>query len=89
MRQTRVVLGVIGAFVCTAWIAIHAVESTSDEVSTSRVNGHEVCMAVPQVAWAAGASRACCKVCSTGKACGNTCIARWKTCRVGPGCACD
>jgi hypothetical protein len=32
---------------------------------------------------------ACCKVCSAGKACGNTCISRDKTCHVGQGCACD
>lgn len=32
---------------------------------------------------------ACCKTCRKGKACGNSCIARWKTCRKGPGCACD
>ena len=31
----------------------------------------------------------CCKYCRRGKACGNTCIARWKTCHVGHGCACD
>jgi hypothetical protein len=31
----------------------------------------------------------CCKICTTGKACGDTCIARDKTCRVGAGCACD
>lgn len=34
-------------------------------------------------------SLACCKVCSVGKACGNTCISRAKTCHVGQGCACD
>lgn len=43
----------------------------------------------PEPAWPASTSRACCKVCSAGKACGNTCIARWKTCHVGAGCACD
>lgn len=32
---------------------------------------------------------ACCKVCSTGKACGDTCISRSNTCHVGPGCACN
>lgn len=32
---------------------------------------------------------ACCKICSKGKACGNSCIARNKTCHKGPGCACD
>lgn len=31
----------------------------------------------------------CCVVCSTGKACGDTCIAATDTCRVGAGCACD
>lgn len=31
----------------------------------------------------------CCKTCTVGKACGNTCISRDKTCHVGAGCACD
>ncbi|MFD2175501.1 hypothetical protein [Rhodobacter lacus] len=34
-------------------------------------------------------SYACCKHCSKGKACGDSCISRVKTCRKGPGCACD
>jgi hypothetical protein len=34
-------------------------------------------------------AQACCKVCTVGKACGNTCISRDKTCHVGAGCACD
>jgi hypothetical protein len=38
---------------------------------------------------AATAQQRCCKICTTGKACGNTCISRDKTCHVGPGCACD
>ena len=33
--------------------------------------------------------RACCRYCSKGKACGNSCIAAWKTCHKGGGCACD
>lgn len=37
----------------------------------------------------AAQGRGCCRVCSTGKACGNSCIARWKTCHKGKGCACD
>ena len=32
---------------------------------------------------------ACCKVCSKGYACGDSCISRSKQCRKGPGCACD
>lgn len=31
----------------------------------------------------------CCKVCSTGKACGDSCISRSYTCHKAPGCACD
>ena len=32
---------------------------------------------------------ACCKVCTTGKACGDSCISRSKSCHKPPGCACD
>lgn len=31
----------------------------------------------------------CCKICSKGKACGNSCIRRDYTCRKGRGCACN
>lgn len=31
----------------------------------------------------------CCRVCQTGKACGDSCIERSKTCNKGPGCACN
>jgi hypothetical protein len=34
-------------------------------------------------------AQTCCKTCRKGKACGNSCIARWKTCHKGVGCACD
>jgi hypothetical protein len=34
-------------------------------------------------------AQSCCKICTVGKACGNTCISRSKTCHVGQGCACD
>ncbi len=34
-------------------------------------------------------SGACCKVCTTGKACGNSCIAKTDTCNQPPGCACN
>ena len=35
------------------------------------------------------AKKPCCRVCRTGKACGNGCIARNRTCRQPPGCACN
>ncbi len=31
----------------------------------------------------------CCKVCSSSKACGDSCIPWNETCRKGPGCACQ
>ncbi len=31
----------------------------------------------------------CCRVCDTGKACGDTCINKELTCHVGAGCACN
>jgi hypothetical protein len=31
----------------------------------------------------------CCRICTTGKACGDSCIARSKTCHKGKGCACN
>jgi hypothetical protein len=31
----------------------------------------------------------CCKACSKGKACGDSCISKTKTCNVGAGCACN
>ena len=35
------------------------------------------------------AQRNCCRTCRKGKACGDSCIARNKTCSKGPGCACN
>jgi hypothetical protein len=40
-------------------------------------------------AWAASGARSCCRVCVKGKACGNSCIAKWKQCHKGKGCACN
>ena len=34
-------------------------------------------------------SEACCKICRSGKACGNSCIAHGESCSKPPGCACD
>jgi len=34
-------------------------------------------------------NNSCCKVCRTGKACGDSCIARSKTCTKPRGCACN
>ena len=44
--------------------------------------------AVPRDSTAA-TPRSCCRVCSSGKACGNSCISRASQCHQPPGCACD
>ncbi len=36
-----------------------------------------------------GGGSTCCRVCTTGKACGDSCISKDKTCHVGTGCACN
>ena len=40
-------------------------------------------------AWGASGIAGCCKICSKGKACGDSCISRDKECHKGKGCACD
>ena len=35
------------------------------------------------------ANEECCRICKKGKACGNSCISRWKECHKPPGCACN
>ena len=41
------------------------------------------------IEWSVDPSGECCKVCTKGKACGDSCIARDKDCHQPPGCACD
>lgn len=45
--------------------------------------------AAPLTVACSDATGACCKTCTTGKACGDSCIATNLTCNVGPGCACN
>jgi hypothetical protein len=34
-------------------------------------------------------AQGCCKYCTIGQPCGDTCIAAWMTCHKDPGCACS
>lgn len=43
----------------------------------------------PTVAPRPAPGRRCCRICTKGKACGNSCIARNRTCRQPRGCACN
>jgi hypothetical protein len=51
--------------------------------------GGSVSVVASSCAGLAGCGEGCCKCCSTGQACGDTCISRSYTCHVGGGCACD
>lgn len=42
----------------------------------------------PQTEWLELAQKSCCKRCTKGQPCGNTCISKTATCRSAPGCAC-
>jgi hypothetical protein len=43
----------------------------------------------PTISSAPSGNQTCCKVCSSGKACGDSCISKSKTCTKPPGCACQ
>lgn len=55
---------------------LSSLQDTNIEASTEECNNTQVAMG-------------CCKICRKGKACGDSCISRSKTCHKGPGCACD
>ena len=56
----------------------------ADRVTTHDLNNFE-----PTQLTGDDVARACCKICTKGKACGNSCIQKSKTCHKGKGCACD
>ena len=78
MNRSTVSMGL--AFV----LALH-LSGCADTVagSDSEANESEDIRPEPQ------ANGVCCRVCSKGVACGNTCIAAGNTCHVGAGCACN
>lgn len=48
-----------------------------------------VTASAPMLQGCGGGGDSCCKVCSEGKACGDTCIAANQTCSTPAGCACN
>jgi hypothetical protein len=57
------------------------------EVASAHAGTNEFPSTVSRVSDAV--NQQCCKICTTGKACGDTCIVRDKTCQIGAGSACD
>lgn len=76
----------IGAFVLSVEVAAGpapgAAPGTLSVDQALELMGAELMPATPLDA-------ACCKRCSKGKACGDSCISRDKRCTKGVGCACD
>ena len=66
-----------------------AADSPGETISASQEAS--ICLTTTEQIAAPGLLQpaACCKVCKKGKACGNSCISKSKTCRKAPGCACD
>ncbi len=71
-------LGVVLAFAITPTFAA----DHSPWLDRSQPNRWE------QLAESGGGKAACCKRCTKGVPCGNTCIAANRKCKSGPGCAC-
>ena len=64
--------------ILAAFVAIIAVTAIPPSISGCGSTAYE-----------AAAQRSCCRACSKGKACGNSCIARHLNCHKGRGCACN
>lgn len=63
-------------------------EVTSPPPASTRSSSKRRKAAAPSDAPSDPVERSCCKVCSKGCACGDSCISCAKTCHKGPGCAC-
>ena len=77
----RIYASVIGLLLATATVSLG---SGSEPPSSKSGTLSEPTLGTPGATPAA-----CCKVCTKGKACGNSCIAQDKNCQQPPGCACD
>jgi beta-lactamase superfamily II metal-dependent hydrolase len=64
---------------------VAAERPNTSRLSSNPSSVHESGLASPSELRA----RLCCKMCTVGKACGDTCISRAYTCHQPPGCACD
>lgn len=66
----------------------NSADSTRSEISTLLAAAADSAGERFQLSGRQVTAKKCCKVCTKGKPCGDTCIAQDKVCHVGPGCAC-
>src|SRR5579864_3262426 len=90
-HMVRTLIAVIVALSLTASALAQPTPNTLDTVFAQSHGQSKVLhpLGVKSSTLSAPLAQSCCKICTVGKACGNTCISRDKTCHVGPGCACD
>ena len=74
-------------------LVLPGISASAGETSATNENLPPVissqCTAAESAEAGKALNAACCKTCRKGKACGNSCISRSKTCHQPPGCACD
>ncbi len=92
----RSIVCLLAAFVVSSsTLAGPAVETASDTVSTMATFSSMSSDATNLLIRAQPSTgiiqqrEECCKICTVGKACGNSCISRDYQCHQPPGCACD
>ncbi len=85
---------VIADFLDAGWYAVFPIDVT--ERDETRALGYvfapllkENASPAPTVTRPAPQRHTCCRICRRGKACGNSCIARSRTCHQPRGCACN
>lgn len=86
----RAIMRIGAILICSAAIGF-GVSAQAEETSRPRT---EINQSVQnQLPWRSLESlivtSSCCRICTRGKACGNSCIARDRQCHQPPGCACD
>lgn len=84
-------LGVIMKRVLTVFLLACAtmVPAMADDLSNPTVDPGSFLVRIELLQSGTQTYQSCCKTCRKGKACGNSCISKAKSCRVGQGCACD
>jgi len=81
MQAAKICAAVIGLVLATATASI----GNGREPAVTKGNAYSE----PDTGAPPASPLECCKVCTKGKACGNSCIAQDKQCHQPPGCACD
>lgn len=79
LRRSGVCVVVVVALVVSCFAQPAAADDAASVVSGASERRAPACIPAAK----------CCKICDAGKACGNSCISRSKSCHKGRGCSCD